>query len=145
MVVDQWAPGKIVRLLPGATGARLAKIEIGILFALFPLLAILVAGMAITEDGYASSPFLVMVVVLIAGDVVLSSVVSARCNRKFRAEAKAGYTTSARRFNDVDQVDVQTGHVIRIAGERPLTRNQYAERVDRIRAHIQDASTKAPD
>ncbi|MCF4123107.1 hypothetical protein L1785_19225 [Antribacter sp. KLBMP9083] len=138
MVVDHWTPGTKVALLPGPTGLKLAKIEMGIILALFPLLAILVAGMAIAGEGYASSPFLTLIMVLVAGDIVSSSIASARCNRKLRAEVRAGYTTSARRFNEVDQVDVHTGYVIRVAGEPPLTRGQYDERAERIRDHIKE-------
>lgn len=139
MVVGQWMPGAKVVMLPGASGFKLAKIEIGTLLALFPLLLVLVAGMAITGNGYGASPFLTLVMSLIVCDVIGSFVASVLCNRKFRAEERAGYTTSTRRFNQVDEVDVDTGYVIRLAGEPSLTRDQYAKRVERIRAHIEES------
>jgi hypothetical protein len=137
-VVDQWVPGMKVALLPGKTGNQLARAEVAIILALFPLLVILAAGMAITQDGYASSPFLTLVMILIVCNVLSSSVVSALCNRRLRAEARAGYTTSVRRFTEVAEVDFRTGYVIRAAGEPPLTRDQYADRAERIHAHIQE-------
>jgi hypothetical protein len=142
VVVDQWVPGAKVTLLPGKTGNQLAKAEVVILLALFPLLAILVAGMAITGAGYASSPFLTLVMILVVCDVICSFVVSALCDRKLRAEARAGYTTSVRRFNDVAEVEVRTGYVIRAAGEPPLTRDQYADRAARIHAHIKETRSQ---
>lgn len=145
MVVDQWLPGAKVALLPGKTGNQLAKLEIVIILALFPLLVLLSAGMAMTGEGYASSPFLTAIMVLVACDLISSSIVSVRCHQRFRAEASAGYTTSARRFNEVAQVDVRTGYVIRAAGERPLTRGQYDERAESIHAYIRKASAGSQD
>lgn len=145
MVVDQWAPGVKVAMLPGVSGFKLAKIEIGILLALFPLLLILVVGMVITGGGYGSSQFLTVVMGLIVCDVIASFIVSAACNRRFRAESGAGYTTSTRRFNDVDEVDVASGCVVRLAGEPSLTRDQHAQRVARINAHSRNISDGATD
>jgi hypothetical protein len=142
VVVDPWVPGAKVTLLPGKTGNQLAKAEVAILLGLFPLLAILVAGMAITGARYASSPLLTLVMILVVCDVVSSFVVSALCDRKLRAEARAGYTTSVRRFNDVAEVEVRTGYVIRAAGEPPLTRDRYDERAARIHAHIEQTRSQ---
>jgi len=121
MVVDKWAPGAKVAMLPGASGFKLARIEIRIILALFPLLLTLVAGMAITGGGYGSSPFLTVVMGLIICDVVGSFIASALCNSKFRTEKRAGHTTSTRRVNEVAKVDIDTGYVIRLAGEPSLT------------------------
>jgi hypothetical protein len=118
------------------SGRKLAQIGIMLVGALLLLLVVLSAGMAISGEGYASSPFLSVVMLLMIVSFIAELVVSALRGRRFKKEAKAGYTTSTRRYLDVPEVDPETGCVVRLAGESPLTPALHEERMRLIREFL---------
>lgn len=109
------------------------------------LLAVLVVGMLIRGSGYGSSPFLTGVMVAILLDAAFLNWVAIWVQVKKRREARAGYTTVMNEKPDLEQVDSQTGRVIRLAGEPLLERQEHLRRIGLIREAVAAARPGSPD
>ena len=141
MVVETWRPGIRKQVLEGASGRKLAQVGFALIVVLLVLLIILVVGMTIAGGGYASSQFLSTVMFLVVVNFVAEVVVSVLRGRRIRREAEAGYTTSTRQHLELPEVDPETGCVVRLAGEPPLTPALCEERMRAIREHLASGGT----
>lgn len=136
MAAPMWEPGIQVETLEGPSGRRLARQRLAVLGASLVLLAIFAVGMAVTREGYLSSPFLSVVLLTIVGTFVTEVVLAIRARRRFRLEADAGYTTSTGRYLHLPEVDVETRCVVRLPGEDALSASVYVERMALIKESL---------
>lgn len=121
-------------MVPGMSARGFAKLmEYGSNAGL-ALLGILLVGMIASGAGYVASPVLSIVMVLILADVFLflTPVTISEAVRR-RNELRAGYATVTNQYQQVDQIDPKTARVVRLAGEDLLNREEYLERIGRIR------------
>lgn len=136
MVVEVWRPGIKKRVLAGVSSRNLAQIGFVLVIVLLILLIILVVGMATTGEGYASSRFLSVVMVLMIATFVAEVAVTGLRARRTKREIRAGYTTSTRQHLELPEVDPETGCVVRLPGESPLTPGLAEERMRLIREFL---------
>jgi hypothetical protein len=96
-------------------------------------MVILVTGMLLRGSGYGGSPFLTGVMVLVLLDILYLVFIVVWSSIRKRREVRAGYTTVANQYREVEQIDPKTGRIVRLAGEELLTRDEYLRRVALIR------------
>lgn len=135
MVVEGWTPDLKVELATGVPAKKWAQRMTTLSLAGPLLIAVLISGMAITGGGYVESPFLVTVMGLLIADAAGALIALWQMLRAERRERLMGYT-STRAHIDLPEVDVLTGHVVRIAGEGPLSREERMRRIGAIRGRI---------
>jgi len=122
------------RLLRGPTARSIAFLQECAAYLGAALLVVLIIGMILTGKGYAETGFLVVIMLAILLDaLVFVPVLLFVSHLRKRAEVRAGYTTITNQFPGVDQIDPQTGHLVRLAGEDLLNRDQYRDRILKIR------------
>lgn len=76
---------------------------------------------------------IVLILLLVVHGVVIAPAVVISLEIKKRREVKNGYTTLTNQFEHVDQIDPKTRQIVRLAGEEPLMREEYLERIRLIR------------
>ncbi|MFC7023537.1 hypothetical protein ACFQHV_10355 [Promicromonospora thailandica] len=141
-MVKEWEPGLERDLLRGPRAGKLAVLVAGgaVIFVVYTIS--LFAGMAVAGVGYRVSPVLTVVFVIWGslGCVVVGLNLYMHI-RVIPREVRAGYTTGYRIHKEVDYVDPDTGHVLRVAGEEFLKTDErrrrealVAEAVDKRRA-----------
>lgn len=141
-MVREWEPGMKRDLLRGPRAGKLAIWVAGgaAIFVLYTI--VLFVGMAVAGVGYGASP--VIAVFFVLWGVFGCAVAGLNLYMHFRVvprEVRAGYTTGYRIHKEVDYVDPDTGHVLRVAGEEFLKTDErrrrealVAEAIDRRRA-----------
>jgi len=91
-------------------------------------------GIAIRGAGYADSPALAALLILMILGGVYYIVSSVRFGRRLKAEARAGYTTCVGQAESLDEVDWKSARVIRLGTEPPMDRAELQKRTDAVRA-----------
>lgn len=122
------------RLLRGPAARVIALLQEWAAYLGGVLLAVLIVGMLVTGKGYGETGFLVLIMLAILIDaLIFVPILLVASHLRKRAEVRAGYTTVTNQFPEVDQIDPQSGRVVRLAGEDTLNRDQYLERLGKIR------------
>lgn len=107
------------------------------------LLLVLVVGMIATGQGYAETPVLVGAMLLLLMDaIILAPAVVIALHVRKSSEVRAGYTTVTNQYPEVDQIDPNSGYVVRLAGEETLSRGEYFERIRLIREAVGGGKVK---
>ncbi|GGM15167.1 hypothetical protein ACFQBY_05295 [Promicromonospora citrea] len=132
----EWSPRERRLLVRGRSAfALLGWIVWGVGIGLV-LLVILVGGMLVRGAGYGGSWFLTAIVIAILLDAAFLNWLAIWVQVKKRREFRAGYTTLMNEKPELDQVDPDSGHVIRVAGEPFLVREEHLRRIRLIREVI---------
>jgi hypothetical protein len=130
-MVGPWVAGQSYPVLAGTPAIRWGRRAL-LATAIVPVLIVMLGiGMALSGEGYGESGFLVIVMAVLVVDVVLMCVFYALSAIKERAERKSGYSTVRDRSN-LCEVDVESGFIIRLAGEPPLRLDERARRKEEI-------------
>jgi hypothetical protein len=94
-------------------------------------------------DRFSERALFGFVLVVIFLLFIATGVVHTTGKVKEAREFHAGYTTIMRAHLGVDQVDPDTGRVVRSAGESFLTKDQYEDRIARVREMRSDIDPAA--
>jgi hypothetical protein len=129
--------GDPVQMLRGYPATAIARLSARMAIFIAASIAMTVVLVVIFGDEFSGRPIFGFVVAVIVLLVVATGVVHTTGKVKEARELYSGYTTIMRAHRDMDQVDPDSGRVVRAAGEPFLTQDQYDSRIALVRKSIQ--------
>ena len=140
----EWKPGQKVQVLRGWPSLLYGKMMIGAslsiaIFAILLGVSIWISGEGWAESRLSATLFLLAIIAILA-DAFLVLLL----RRREKAEVARGYTTLRGDHQDVGEVEVDTGYVIRMPGEPYLPPDERRRRMQIIRSAAMGGNEDRP-
>ena len=125
--------GDSKKLLAGPPASAITRLAGLLALLIVPMIAITAVPVFVLGDAFGDSAVFGLALVAILLLLAATGVVHTAAKIKEAREFYAGYTTVMRAHVGVDQIDPESGRVVRVAGEPFLTRDQYDSRLALVR------------